>query len=303
MPIDYNEVSVTRRAHRSGDSEYLINGQQVRLTDVLDLFRRAQVGQNSYAHMSQGLVDEVLALRPGERRELIEEAADLRRHRHQLTLSERRLTETRDNLGHVRMLIREVEPRLRQLERQSRKAERYQEFATDLSDALQEFLEHELREATEKHSAGQAAHDQRARAFGEARAQMSQLERRLEGLSTALEEHRAALEKAQTGERALAEEGLRLEQAVALAEQRLQLIGERRAELEVAIESAPPGADEPEDDQDVLANLAATVEQARSVLAREREALTAADETTRSTLRELSEAELARLGVSHSYRD
>ena len=69
MPIDFTEVSVTRRAHRSGDNEYLINGQQVRLSDVLDLFRRAQVGQNSYAHMSQGLVDEVLALRPGQRRQ------------------------------------------------------------------------------------------------------------------------------------------------------------------------------------------------------------------------------------------
>lgn len=303
MPIDYNEVSVTRRAHRSGDSEYLINGQQVRLTDVLDLFRRAQVGQNSYAHMSQGLVDEVLALRPGERRELIEEAADLRRHRHQLNLSERRLTETRDNLGHVRMLIREVEPRLRQLERQSRKAERYQEFASELSDALQVFLEHELREATEKHTAGRAAHDQRSRAFGEARTKMSELERRLEGLSTALDEHRAGLEKAQTGERALAEEGLRLEQAVALAEQRLQLIGERRTELEAAIASAPPGADEPEDDQTVLTNLAASVEQARSVLAREREALNAADETTRSTLRELSEAEARRARLEAERED
>ena len=77
MPIDFSEVSVTRRAHRSGESEYLINGAQVRLTDVLDLFRRAQVGQNSYAHMSQGLVDEVLAMRPSERREMIDESADL----------------------------------------------------------------------------------------------------------------------------------------------------------------------------------------------------------------------------------
>ena len=294
MPIDFAEVSVTRRAHRSGDSEYLINGQQVRLSDVLDLFRRAQVGQNSYAHMSQGLVDEVLALRPAERRELIEEAADLRRHRHQLTLSERRLTETRDNLGHVRMLIREVEPRLRQLERQSRKAERYQGFASELSDALQVYLEHELRDATESHTSAQAAHDQRSRAFAEASAKMTQLERRLEGLATALEEHRTALERAQTGERELAEEGLRLEQAVALAEQRLQLIGERRTELEVSLAAAPAGAEEPADDQTVLANLAATVEQARSTLAREREALTAADETTRSTLRELAEAEARR---------
>ena len=294
MPIDFNEVSVTRRAHRSGDSEYLINGQQVRLSDVLDLFRRAQVGQNSYAHMSQGLVDEVLALRPGERRELIEEAADLRRHRHQLTLSERRLTETRDNLGHVRMLIREVEPRLRQLARQSRKAERYQGFASELSDALQVYLEHELRDATDAQTAAQAAHDQRSRAFSEASSKMEQLERRLEGLATALEEHRASLERAQTGERELAEEGLRLEQAVALAEQRLQLIGARRTELEVSLAAAPAGAEEPDDDQTVLANLAATVEQARNTLAREREALTAADETTRSTLRELAEAEARR---------
>ncbi|MDA0353405.1 MAG: chromosome segregation protein SMC [Chloroflexi bacterium] len=303
MPIDFNEVSVTRRAHRSGDSEYLINGQQVRLSDVLDLFRRAQVGQNSYAHMSQGLVDEVLALRPGERRELIEEAADLRRHRHQLTLSERRLTETRDNLGHVRMLIREVEPRLRQLERQSRKAERYQELAAELSDGLQVYLEHELREATEKHAAGKASHDQRSRAFGEATSKMTQLERRLEGLSTALDEHRATLAQSQKTERALAEEGLRLEQAVALADQRMQLIGERRTELEAAIAAAPPGAAAPEDDQTALANLAATVEQARSTLAREREALTAADDTTRAILRDLAEAEARRARLEADRED
>ena len=303
MPIDYNEVSVTRRAHRSGDSEYLINGQQVRLSDVLDLFRRAQVGQNSYAHMSQGLVDEVLAMRPGERRELIEEAADVRRHRHQLTLSERRLTETRDNLGHVRMLIREVEPRLRQLERQSRKAEKYQVLASELSDGLQVFFEHELRDATESHTATKAAHDQRSRAFAEARSKMSQLERRLEGLATALEEHRATLATAQTGERTLAEEGLRLEQAVALAEQRLQLIGERREELEVAIATAPPGAEDPDEDQTALATLAATVEQARSTLAREREALTSADETTRTTLRELAESEARRARLEADRED
>ena len=81
MPIDYREVTVTRRAHRTGENEYFINGQKVRLLDVQDLFRRAQVGQNSYAMMTQGLVDEVLALRPIERRDLIEEAADVHRHR------------------------------------------------------------------------------------------------------------------------------------------------------------------------------------------------------------------------------
>ena len=303
MPIDFAEVSVTRRAHRSGDNEYLINGQQVRLSDVLDLFRRAQVGQNSYAHMSQGLVDEVLALRPGERRELIEEAADLRRHRHQLTLSERRLVETRDNLGHVRMLIREVEPRLRQLERQSRKAERYQGFASELSEALQVYLEHELRDAREVQTASQATHDQKSRGFAEAQSKMTQLERRLEGLATALEERRAALETAQQSERRSAEEGLRLEQAVALAEQRLQLIGERRVELEAAVAAAPAEATAPEDDETALASLSATAEQARSELARERAALTAADETTRTILRELAEMEARRARLEAERED
>jgi chromosome segregation protein len=303
MPIDFTEVSVTRRAHRSGSNEYLINGQQVRLSDVLDLFRRAQVGQNSYAHMSQGLVDEVLALRPGERRELIEEAADLRRHRHQLTLSERRLVETRDNLGHVRMLIHEVEPRLRQLERQSRKAERYQAFASELSEALQVYLEHELRDAREVQTASQATHDQKSRGFAEAQSKMTQLERRLEGLATALEERRAALETAQQSERRSAEEGLRLEQAVALAEQRLQLIGERRVELEAAIAAAPAEATAPEDDETALASLSATAEQARSELARERAALTAADETTRTILRELAEMEARRARLEAERED
>jgi chromosome segregation protein len=303
MPIDFTEVSVTRRAHRSGDNEYLINDQQVRLTDVLDLFRRAQVGQNSYAHMSQGLVDEVLALRPGERRELIEEAADLKRHRHQLTLSERRLVETRDNLGHVRMLIREVEPRLRQLERQSRKAERYQAYASELSDALQVYLEHELRDAKELQAASQAAHDQKSRGFAEAQSKMAQLERRLEGLSTALEERRATLETAQQDERRFAEEGLRLEQAVALAEQRMQLIGERSEELTAAVDAAPAEATAPVDDEAALAALAASADQARSELARERESLTAADETTRTILRELGEMEARRARLEAERED
>lgn len=295
MPIAFEEVSVTRRAHRSGDNEYLINNQVVRRTDVLDLFRRAQVGQNSYAHMSQGLVDEVLALRPAERRELIEEAADVRRHRHQLNLSERRLTQTRDNLGHVRMLIQEVEPRLRSLSRQSRKAERYQELAGELADALQVYFEHELRAAREGHTGAQATHDQRGQAFADARKALAAAESRLSDLERIAADRRRSLEQSQARERELAEEGLRLEQAVALAEQRLELINERRAELQRAL-AAEPTVD---DDADasiaaLLQSLTARVTEASDELARQRTALNEADVAARETLRELSEAEATR---------
>ena len=303
MPIDFAEVAVTRRAHRSGENEYLINNQHVRLSDVLDLFRRAQVGQNSYAHMSQGLVDEVLALRPQDRRELIEEAADVRRHRHQLTLSERRLVETRDNLGHVRMLIREVEPRLRALARQSRRAARYQELAADLSDALQVVLEAELREALEVRTASQATHDQQARAFNAARAELQKTEARLKTVEESLLARRTALEAAQARERELAEEGLRLEQAVALAAQRLELLAVRRAELEAAIAVEDVPADDASSIDAVIAELEGALTAAQTELARTREALTSADEATRTVLRDLNEAEARRARLEMEIED
>ena len=303
MPIDYSEVAVTRRAHRSGENEYAINGTQCRLTDVLDLFRQAQVGQNSYAHMSQGLVDEVLALRPQERRELIEEAADLRRHRHQLTLSERRLVETRDNLGHVRMLIREVEPRIKALQRQSRRAARYRELARELADALEVYLDAELRAAREAQTSTQARHDQRAQAFNVAREALAAVEARLREVETVLRERRAALETAQGRERDLSEEGLRLEQAVALAEQRLELLAERRAELETAVAATDLPADDASAIDAMIAAFDARVTESQTALARAREALASADEATRGVLRELSEAEARRARLEAEAED
>ena len=303
MPIDYSEVAVTRRAHRSGENEYAINGASCRLADVLDLFRQAQVGQNSYAHMSQGLVDEVLALRPQERRELIEEAADLRRHRHQLTLSERRLVETRDNLGHVRMLIREVEPRIKALQRQSRRAARYRELARQLADALEVYFEAELRAAREAQTSTQARHDQRAQAFNVAREAMAAVETRLREVETVLSERRAALETAQGRERELSEEGLRLEQAVALAEQRLELLAERRAELEAAVAATDLPADDANVIDATIAAFDARVTESQTALARAREALASADEATRGVLRELSEAEARRARLEAEAED
>jgi len=303
MPIEFAEVAVTRRAHRSGDNEYLINNQQVRLSDVLDLFRRAQVGQNSYAHMSQGLVDEVLALRPQERRGLIEEAADVRRHRHQLTLSERRLVETRDNLGHVRMLIREVEPRLRALARQSRRAARYQELAADLSDALQVVLEVELRESLEVQTAAQAAHDQQSQSFAAARGELQKTEARLQEVERTLATRRAALEVAQSRERELAEEGLRLEQAVALAAQRLELLAVRRVDLEASISAEDIPADDASAIDAMIAEFDGAVTAAQTELARQREALTSADEATRAVLRDLNEAEARRARLEMEIED
>ncbi len=110
LPVDYSEVVVSRRAYRSGESEYLINKNKVRLRDVVDLFMRAQVGQNSYAFMGQGLVEEVLVMRPEERRRLLEEAADVRLLRLRLDEARDRLSATRENLERVNLLHRGDRP-------------------------------------------------------------------------------------------------------------------------------------------------------------------------------------------------
>jgi chromosome segregation protein len=301
MPIDFREVTVTRRAHRTGENEYFINGQKVRLLDVQDLFRRAQVGQNSYAMMTQGLVDEVLALRPIERRDLIEEAADVHRHRLELVRSERRLTETRDNLGHVRMLVKEVEPRLRSLDRQAARAERYKTLHAELSEVLQVYYEHELRAAQEALAAARAEHDQKSQEFASAQAQLAAVAARLESVDVIATERRMVLDRAQAEERTLAEEGLRLQQAVALAEQRLELLTQRAQEVEAEIAAAPAltEAEEAADDS----ALDARVLESQTTLEREREALRSADEAARGLLRSLSEVEARRTRLEGEIAD
>src|SRR5579875_3027738 len=105
LPLDFNEVAVTRRLHRSGESEYLLNRHRVRLRDILDLFLKARLGQNSYAILGQGMVDMVLSLRPEERRTLIEEAADVRRHRLKIEEALDQLAATRENRDRIELLV------------------------------------------------------------------------------------------------------------------------------------------------------------------------------------------------------
>lgn len=303
MPVDFAEVAVTRRAFRSGENEYLINGQRVRLLDVHDLFRRAQVGQNSYAMMTQGMVDRVLSMRPAERRELIEEAAHVAQHRVELNRAERRLGQTRDNLGHVRVLIQEVEPRIRQLERQSVRARRYRELDRELQEALGVYYESEIRRAREALTAARARHDQHAQAFAAARTELGTVEETLAAATARVATHRAELDRRQAEERRLSEEVLRLEQAAALAEQRLELLRQRAADLDGELALLAPPAEAAEDGQAALVALETRVSEARAAVAREREALTGADTAARAVLRDVAEAEARRARLATERED
>ena len=95
LPIDYNEVSVTRRVFRSGESEFLINKQSCRLKDIIELFMDSGLGREAFSIISQGKVEEILNSKPEERRTIFEEAAGVLKYKLRKKKAEGKLTETR----------------------------------------------------------------------------------------------------------------------------------------------------------------------------------------------------------------
>ncbi|MBQ1281342.1 MAG: AAA family ATPase, partial [Oscillospiraceae bacterium] len=96
--IDSDEIMVTRRYYRSGESEFYINKQSARLRDINELFMDTGLGKEGYANISQGRIDEILSLKSTDRREIFEEAAGISKYRHRKEETERRLAHTEDNL-------------------------------------------------------------------------------------------------------------------------------------------------------------------------------------------------------------
>ncbi len=139
LPIDYSEVSISRRAYRDGQNEYLLNGQKVRLKDITELLSQTGLSERTYTIIGQGLVDVALALRPDERRKLFEEAAGIGLYRSRKEESLRRLENTKKNLDRIKDILTEIRPRLRSLERQSKRYEEYQRLRSDLKVLLQEW--------------------------------------------------------------------------------------------------------------------------------------------------------------------
>lgn len=129
LPIAYSEVTITRRAHRSGENHYLINGSRVRLRDVQQL--TAPLGQ-SHTIIGQGLVDAVLSARPEDRRGLFEHAAGITGLRLQASTAARGLNEAEENAQRLRDILGELEPRVKSLARAARQAREYQTLRTEL---------------------------------------------------------------------------------------------------------------------------------------------------------------------------
>ncbi len=134
LPFDEDEVSVTRRYYRSGESEYLINNATVRLKDINELFMDTGLGRDGYSIIGQGKIDEIVSSKANDRREIFEEAAGISRYRYRKTEAERRLQKTEDNLIRLRDILKELEERVGPLKVQSEKAKQYLELSQSKKD-------------------------------------------------------------------------------------------------------------------------------------------------------------------------
>ena len=125
LDSDRNEVSVTRRYFRSGESEYMLNGQVVRLRDVHELFMDTGLGRDGYSLVSQGRIADLISSKSGQRRDMLEEAAGISHYRYRRNDANRKLDQAEENLVRLRDILSELESRVGPLKTQSEKAQKF----------------------------------------------------------------------------------------------------------------------------------------------------------------------------------
>ncbi|MCU9612138.1 chromosome segregation protein SMC [Caldibacillus lycopersici] len=150
LPIDYNEVCITRRVYRSGESEFFINKQTCRLKDIVELLMDSGLGREAFSIISQGKVEEILNSKAEERRTIFEEAAGVLKYKTRKKKAEGKLEETEDNLNRVRDILHELEGQIEPLKQQASIAKDYMQKKEDLEQFEVSLLVYEIEQLHEK---------------------------------------------------------------------------------------------------------------------------------------------------------
>lgn len=150
LPLDYTEVSVTRRLFRSGESQYLLNGETCRLLDIQELLSDACLGQRLHTVVTQGELEEIINGRPEERRALIEEVAGVHKHLRRKERVIRKMQNLEETLREIRKFLDELEARIRPVKRQAKIAKEYKDLSERLRDLSLNLIAFELKKARKK---------------------------------------------------------------------------------------------------------------------------------------------------------
>lgn len=310
LPVEYSVVELGRRLYRSGENDYLLNRQRVRLRDLVDLLDAAHLADNAFLFIGQGMVDQALALRPEERRPLFEEVAGVRRHERRRRKAEEQLAEAEANLARVEDILAELRPQARRLASQAEQQVTRASAGDELAAALVIAAHARWHEASGRLS---TAADRLARARGEADRAMTALAE-AEGAAAAISSAlgaRAELERerreAHDGARSALTE-LQLREArlasdlAAIGRDRSRLDEERRtAEADLAVRRRELATPLPERDTELVAAVG-EADRALAEALEELGALRAARQAHGDELATLRRAETARIAELETAR-
>ncbi len=197
LAIDYNEVTVTRRLYRSGESEYLLNGSNCRLKDIHELFYDTGIGKEGYSIIGQGQIDKILSGKPEERRELFDEAAGIVKFKRRKDTAQKKLESERQNLLRANDILSEIEQRIGPLEQQAETAKLYLKKKEELKSCdINSFLlelEHlrgTMNELQQKISLSDGQFREVSDQYEQTKARYEHIERQLEIIDQGIEETR-----------------------------------------------------------------------------------------------------------------
>ena len=223
--FDADEVHVSRRVYRSGETEYLINGQTSRLKDIRNIFRGTGVGTDAYSLIEQGKVERLLQTNAKDRRAIFEEAAGISRFKAKKVEAQRRLARVEANLIRLADIVEEVGSRYRSVKAQASKAARYKEYSDRLKDLRTFVGMKDWREYSQKM---EAANQQTARFTEESQA----IKSKLEAQSKRVEESETALEKIVTDLQGKQESSAKIREQLTQTQAQLELNQTRVADLD-----------------------------------------------------------------------
>ena len=199
LAIDYEEVTVSRRLYRSGESEYLINGSVCRLKDVNELFYDTGIGKEGYSIIGQGQIDRILSSRPEESRELFDEATGIVKFKRRKNTAQKKLEDEKQNILRINDILAELEKQLGPLEKQSETARQYlkkketlKNYDVNMFLLETERLQKQLSELTEKAETAQANLNETNLEYERIKSEHSRIEEELEELNASLDEAKEA---------------------------------------------------------------------------------------------------------------
>ena len=244
LPVDFDEVAITRRMYRNGESEYLINGTVARRMDVLDILHDSGLGTGTHSIISQGSLDSILQSKPEDRRALIEEAAGVLKHKQRKAKSERKLANMDQHLLRARDVVGEVARQLGPLERKAKKARTYQELAAQQAEMSLTIAVDDLRGLQKEWDAAKAREAALAAELEERRGAIQEAEAAVEALQERIRQQTLDAGDLSRRHRSAATAVERFDSAAMMLRERRRAATARAGELELSIEANAVKADE-----------------------------------------------------------